>query len=1103
MILPSIPLGSYELHAVCGRGAGGEVWRGVHRDQGVPVAVKVLAPDAVADPLRWELLRNEARQVARLDHPAIVLLLDMGDVDARAEQDSRGRLVAGSPWLAMELAGGGSLAGPSGHRDWAWVRDLLESLLAALAHAHARGVLHRDIKPGNVLLCTAGDLRPGPKLSDFGLAGPGGQRPSGGGTPGFVAPEQVRGTWRQQGPWTDLYALGCLAWWLVTGRAPFDHPDPARVARAHLEGVLPDLQPLFDVPDGLEAWLHRCLLREPDQRFRWAAEALAGLRELGEPRPSVSPEHVLAAGRDTTLAEVSAAGSIVPHPLPALVVPDHWRDATPQGPAVRLAGAGLGLYGLRTVSLVGQEPQRDALWEALRRVLAGDRPRGVLLEGPAGTGRTRLAGWLGSRAHELGLAQVVTVVHQPVPGPGHGPIPALCEALSIGGLDPVNSASALDDPPALAALAGRERDASAPRAAFTPLLARVAGDRAVVLVLDDLEWGPEAVGWARHLLTHAHREALRVLVVGVTRPGAGIAQDLASLATVETVRLEPLEDAQLDDLLGRLVGLAPDLARAVRERSQGTPLYATQLVGDWVRRGVLVPGPEGFSLPPGEDRGLPADLRQLWSQRLDAAVPDQDSGARRCCQAAAVLGGSVDRGELAAVLEHAGEPAAADLEALLQHEGLAVPERAGWRFVHTLLREVLIEEAREAGRLVNLHRACAEVLRAEPERQGRHLAAAGDWTASLAPLLVGLEAVLDGDHPVRARELLDLLEEAAAAVALPPSDLRRGQLALARARLALRAGTFDDADRRARRVVSEARRHRWQGLLPRALRYRGMAAQRLGDPSAAEAMLLQARATAASEGDPREQVRAAVQLASLARLRGQLDEGAAGIEAVLGLALGLDDLATRADCLAELGIIRLAQSDLEGGIALLEEALETHTAARSAFGVAYCRNSLADALRLAGRLEEATAAYGSARDDLDRLGDEARVFPAANLGLVLLARDEHEAAEQAFAATLEDCRRTGRRGLEPYLQLGLAACAGQRRDAAAFDEHLAEAEGGVAEAEAVDRDLAWTAERAAVASRVWDEERSRRAAELALSQYEALGEEDSVARLRGLLRPPG
>lgn len=267
------------------RGGMAEVWRGVHEGEQVPVAVKVLTGPRARDRAFVGALKNEIHAVARLNHPGIILVYERGSVDDAAATASGGRLVEGSPWFAMEMCTHGALSPRRFPLPWSTTRTLLLSLLDALAHAHARGVIHRDLKPGNVLLCASTDPRPGLKLSDFGIAHPLGvladdaARDAHSGTPRYMAPEQFTGSGRELGPWTDLYAVGCLAWQLATGQAPFGG-DALRLAVAHCHDPVPLFGERPGYPDGYEAWALRLLEKDPRHRYRAAADAAWGLLQL-------------------------------------------------------------------------------------------------------------------------------------------------------------------------------------------------------------------------------------------------------------------------------------------------------------------------------------------------------------------------------------------------------------------------------------------------------------------------------------------------------------------------------------------------------------------------------------------------------------------------------------------------------------------------------------------------------------------------------------------------------------------------------------------------------------------------------------------------------
>ena len=212
-------------------GGMGIVWEARHARTKVVVAIKAMTDDRARDAAGRAAFRREVRAVAGLSHPNIVHVYDFGEV---SDAESRsGPWVAGSPWVAMELAHGGSLKDMRGQLGWPQLQGVLVALLEALGHAHARGVIHRDLKPGNVLIRNA---LPDVQLADFGLAWLGERgnvNPAG--TPGYMAPEQIQGSPFDLGPWTDLYGLGCLAFALACGRPPFEGSGLIQeIGRAHV-----------------------------------------------------------------------------------------------------------------------------------------------------------------------------------------------------------------------------------------------------------------------------------------------------------------------------------------------------------------------------------------------------------------------------------------------------------------------------------------------------------------------------------------------------------------------------------------------------------------------------------------------------------------------------------------------------------------------------------------------------------------------------------------------------------------------------------------------------------------------------------------------------
>src|SRR5262245_40387294 len=208
--LPQVP--GYEVEAVLGRGGMGVVFRAKHRRLNRLVALKMMLAGAYAGPREQDRFQREAEAVAGLRHPNVVQIHDVGDVDGR-------------PYFTMELVEGGSLARKlAGTPQPAQQAARLAATLAeAVQAAHACGIIHCDLKPGNVLLTADGT----PKISDFGLArrldGEAALTRTGTalGTPSYMAPERALGRPDAVGPAVDIYALGAILYELLTGRPPF------------------------------------------------------------------------------------------------------------------------------------------------------------------------------------------------------------------------------------------------------------------------------------------------------------------------------------------------------------------------------------------------------------------------------------------------------------------------------------------------------------------------------------------------------------------------------------------------------------------------------------------------------------------------------------------------------------------------------------------------------------------------------------------------------------------------------------------------------------------------------------------------------------------
>jgi len=274
-------VGSYELIEPIGEGGMGQVWNARHLMLARPAAVKLILPDRLRGPSEEqasaiERFTREAQVTASLRSPHTVELFDFG-VGAD-----------GTLYYAMELLDGMNAEhfvyrfGPiEPRRAVHWLRQACHSL----GEAHARGLVHRDIKPGNLYLCRYGRDVDFLKVLDFGLTRPVVDAPDARltksgvllGTPSYMSPEQVFGL--PSDPRTDLYALGCVGYWLLAGKKPFESDSAGEMLKQHAVSAPPPLSSRSPgaVPPRLEAVIMRCLAKAPEERPRDADQLSAEL----------------------------------------------------------------------------------------------------------------------------------------------------------------------------------------------------------------------------------------------------------------------------------------------------------------------------------------------------------------------------------------------------------------------------------------------------------------------------------------------------------------------------------------------------------------------------------------------------------------------------------------------------------------------------------------------------------------------------------------------------------------------------------------------------------------------------------------------------------
>ena len=338
---PTVLADRYRLGEVIGRGGMGDVYSALDLRLDREVAVKVLRPEMARQPDIRSRFETEALSAARLSHPNVVTVYDSGEDQ-------------GVPFIVMECLPGRTLATAmaAGPADQAWIRHVGLEVLAALGAAHAAGVIHRDVKPGNILLTDDGRA----KVADFGIAksleplGSSMTDPTTGhlmlGTPAYLAPERIEG--KPATPASDLYSLGVVLYEALAGAKPFTGDTPIAVAMAAVHDVpeaLVHRRP--DIDPALAATVETAMQRDPTARFDTAEDMARSMRAAGT-GPAAEAE--MATIVETPAADqTSVLVGVPPARPPVSAAVPHWLRR--RGLVVVTALVGLALVAVLVATL--------------------------------------------------------------------------------------------------------------------------------------------------------------------------------------------------------------------------------------------------------------------------------------------------------------------------------------------------------------------------------------------------------------------------------------------------------------------------------------------------------------------------------------------------------------------------------------------------------------------------------------------------------------------------------------------------------------------------------------------------------------------------------
>ncbi|MCB9538033.1 MAG: protein kinase [Myxococcales bacterium] len=1014
----------YRIDQLLGEGGVGRVFRArdLQARPPVDVALKCLRPEYAREKTVRRRFKREARAAQSLQHAHIVGVHAYGD-DAQ-----------GVPYIAMELLEGTPMSTlRDDDRPLEWLLAVVDQILSALAYIHARNIIHRDVKPENILVLD-GPQGPQAKLVDFGFARVEDDadptltqaNQDAFGTPQYMAPEQASGK-GVIGPPTDIYAVGVLLYEFIAGHPPFTGAHGMAVALKHLMEAVPPLhaRPGLYAPPGLVEIVYRALAKAPHERFATAADMRRALLPYRDDDDEDVDDTVQIEDAAARIAQAARAMGGFAEGAGAEVAAAAGRiDLGPEADAAPPAAQ----------PIVGRDEDMLWLWQRVRVVCEEGAGRLVLLGAAQGMGKSRVVGWLRDQVAEGGWMFSIGGVHGPDSMREYGGLRGALDDL-FGHL-PDERAEAEQALRAIVqrwgagsgdALAGEPMDAVGvsaivsylrPAAPGSVLHGAVDGEargdvlydrvcdalrlaaleRPILLTLEGLERaGPETRTFLAHLADYLRRHPFPILAVvtyaadpdgrpqGAARAAVQGVQAVAG-PEVEHHALGPLGADAIAQLLRLMAPLEDDVVRAIVRRTAGNPFFATELLLYLRQAGELVDHGEGLRLaraadPNGWPRDLPTTLR-LRARGTLARLADP-AFVSEVLVRSVVLGEAFDYALLMDYLVRVlGDEARVEraVEALLQSHLLLESRNPSvdlLYFAHGALWEAMRGELSEHADVGELHRRAAEAMVAYHAGATGPVAAeiAAHYQRAGAPLQAAefyaeAAAVAREDGQLgRAFELLEAGDALLAQTAGPDAQQRRARMWLSLAEMELARDGFARAQSLAARVHAWARRKGHADLAGRALLMLGDLCRRQGQLPEAARAYAHAGQLFQEAGDARGVARCLLGHAMVERGQGEHD-AAAQLYGQARLAMErIGDRLGTARAWQGLGELALRRGDFSGARLGLEQARDAFVGASDRAGSTFCEWLLGETQRLLQAPEAAARHFEVARRGYASLGD--------------------------------------------------------------------------------------------------------------------------------------
>lgn len=999
-------IAGYTIEQLHGVGGTACVYEALTRE-GATVALKVLRDDLGDDTEARRRFLREARIGASLHHPNIVRFVDFGQ--------ERHLL-----YLAMEFVRGDSL--------WSWVSEpppadeLLEcfdQILDALAHAHARGVIHRDLKPDNILLEKAVGERTRARLVDFGVAQLNDEPrrdPTHNavvGTPEYMSPEQCIGSPTVSAA-SDLYAVGVMLFEMLSGELPFSGPNTASTLVAHLRDPIPRLRvrDAYRIDRNVETVVRRLLAREPAERFPSAASARAAL------------------------AACIVHDGNVPTPLSTRRTPAHI-------PRVEPPPARIGLFLVSEPPFVDVRGELHDLQHRVQRHLQSDR-RGMVIQlaGEPGSGRSRLAHELAARLQEAGMTQSWFADTKP-----HHNALALATIAARDGyplpiMHPDDADIRLQEQLQRDGIHDRwELDASlhllrdlavqtpfSETALWTQMerIVHAAGRRLpVVLIFDNIDANDGLILDRLHTLFGAHDDST-IVVITTHRRDAEVhrprfAQRIARLRerlTEQRIERRDLQRLSLRDMqrfIQRALSVSTRAATLIADRADGNPNFALQLIRAIVHRfGEIV-----LDDPVVLDRALadlPDEINDLLLARMEdvwnsGQIPDT---TLRAVEALAFLGNRFSRSYATELLQQYGIL----IPALALQEALATPaltailsEHDGeLRFDDQLSRAALMRRAEINGRSVPLHHLCADLKIAWRRTDDADALADIAEHCTAAGLFARARSLYENAARTQlaANRMLDALRSIDGAIRTverdPAPDIEDlADLLIQRADILGGLARFPEAKKTLAAYRSLASSERDEDKARRLRIEAAILANLDNDAEGARARIYEAIEHCDATDLLIEGVRSRIYYSQLHVLSGELIQAEYLLRQTLAISLDHDDVALHATTRVHLGYVAMLAGALDEANLCAHRAEAMFISIGSRHGQASALLLLGNTARQMGKLQEAWDYLRRAQEEYLSVGDRhTAALAISELGIVADAlNNSHRARacwEQALAS---------------------------------------------------------------------------------------------------------